>query len=815
MSQSLGSLFVELKAETGAFVTGMSKASYAAKQASKDIQSGFDSMGNAVNGALGQFGAFGAQLSALGTQVGNFFTTFAVSGNALGVAIAGISAIGAAGIAAAAGLAALAISGAELVERLSNISQKTGISIRDLQTFEAAGKTVGVSLDDMVTAMRKFDQGISGTGKGAGAAALVLQRLGITSHDNKTALLEAADAFAKMPDGVQKATDAVVLFGKSGLAMIPFLNKGRDGVEEFSKMVAEYGPNIDANAIAANEKWQQSTEALSLAWDRFKVNIVGSVLPTITSLVSGISDATKGIGDLIAQTLKKPGTALRDYFSAGGGTAGLAAIATGAAADNAPKSQSAQEIDDADTLRLIMEQTAANQKIAYEQIKAGSAAAYALEQQRAKVAEAVAANDFEDAATLQKQIPALEDALAIEKERTAEAKKFTEEAEHYIAALFTQQLGGETPLFNLGRGAKLHAEASGPAPDISGGPAQISTSTTLFGGQVDAFAESAKAKIADFYSSWGTESKKSEDDVNETYDGELKTLQGYFALGIISQQTFSDASIALEKSRATAIQAVWKSSNTFADQFKSFFVGVGAAGQDVAKSFFADMQSALDSLNSQLAKFVVTGKGLNFRKLGQGLEENLASTGLKKVESLGANALGGLFGVKSGKKGDNAGNPLFVSPVDASGNVFGAFGGGGLAGATGIGSLPFSPGGISNANALFGSGLSGTGGPGAPGGNIFSSIFSKLGSLFGGFLSGGGDVTPGKTYVVGEDHPEFFSPKTAGKIAPSLKFSGSTPPPIVNFVVNGVSDFDSFKRSQPQIAANLAQQLAMANARSR
>jgi hypothetical protein len=37
----------------------------------------------------------------------------------------------------------------------------------------------------------------------------------------------------------------------------------------------------------------------------------------------------------------------------------------------------------------------------------------------------------------------------------------------------------------------------------------------------------------------------------------------------------------------------------------------------------------------------------------------------------------------------------------------------------------------------------------------FFSIFS----LFGGFLAEGGDVTPGKAYVVGEEHPEFFIPK--------------------------------------------------------
>jgi len=50
------------------------------------------------------------------------------------------------------------------------------------QTFEAAGKTVGVSLDDMVVGLRRFDQALLNTGKGA-AAQGILRELGVTAKD--------------------------------------------------------------------------------------------------------------------------------------------------------------------------------------------------------------------------------------------------------------------------------------------------------------------------------------------------------------------------------------------------------------------------------------------------------------------------------------------------------------------------------------------------------------------------------------------------------------------------------------------------------
>ena len=43
---------------------------------------------------------------------------------------------------------------------------------------------------------------------------------------------------------------------------------------------------------------------------------------------------------------------------------------------------------------------------------------------------------------------------------------------------------------------------------------------------------------------------------------------------------------------------------------------------------------------------------------------------------------------------------------------------------------------------------------------------------FGGFREMGGDVTPGKAYIVGEKRPELFIPKTAGTIMPSVNTKG-------------------------------------------
>lgn len=61
--------------------------------------------------------------------------------------------------------------------------------------------------------------------------------------------------------------------------------------------------------------------------------------------------------------------------------------------------------------------------------------------------------------------------------------------------------------------------------------------------------------------------------------------------------------------------------------------------------------------------------------------------------------------------------------------------------------------------------------PGGAGG-LFGALF---GGLFGGFRAGGGPVTAGKAYVVGEKRPELFVPNVSGVIVPNVGRDAGSP----------------------------------------
>jgi len=113
-------------------------------------------------------------------------------------------------------------------------------------------------------------------------------------------------------------------------------------------------------------------------------------------------------------------------------------------------------------------------------------------------------------------------------------------------------------------------------------------------------------------------------------------------------------------------------------------------------------------------------------------------------------------------------------------------------------------------NSLSG-GSGGTGSGGSGGG-----LLSLLGGLFGGGKQHGGAVLPGHAYLVGEKRPELFVPSSPGVVAPDLEaLRPHQHQTVLNFAVNGASDFDSFRRSSAQTMALLQNQLAVAYARSR
>lgn len=151
-------------------------------------------------------------------------------------------------------------------DAMNDLSQRIGIAVKDLATWKLAADQSGTSMESVARGVKAL----------SGFYAEHSDRLraaGITAKDANSAMIQLADVFAGMPDGLQKTALATELFGKAGLDLIPMLNQGSVGLQQaadkakaFGERMAELAPKADAfNDKLSELKLTASSFGISVA----------------------------------------------------------------------------------------------------------------------------------------------------------------------------------------------------------------------------------------------------------------------------------------------------------------------------------------------------------------------------------------------------------------------------------------------------------------------------------------------------------------------------------------------------------------------
>lgn len=211
--------------------------------------------------------------------------------------------IGGLGVAfAALGATALAASvkqTADLGDSLYKMSQRTGVSVEALSTLRYAADLSGVSLEDLDGLLIKLNKSLGQAGAGDAKAATFLRQFGIEAKDiasgtlgTEEAIKRIADRFANSPDGINKASAALELFGKSGAKVIAFLNQGRDGIEALQSEAQKLGLELSTKTARQAETLNDNLRTLGFASEGLKIAFANGIIGPLTGIVQAMRDAT-------------------------------------------------------------------------------------------------------------------------------------------------------------------------------------------------------------------------------------------------------------------------------------------------------------------------------------------------------------------------------------------------------------------------------------------------------------------------------------------------------------------------------------------
>ena len=197
-----------------------------------------------------------------------------------------------------AGLVGLAKGALDAGDRMNDLAQSTGVSVESLAKFKKAAATSGTDIDRVANALVKLSKGMLEASTGNKQASASFKALGVSITDSKGKLktsdevmLQVANRFKAMPDGVAKTALALKLFGKSGAEMVPLLNMGGDAIEKLgSKMTTAFAQKAD--------EYSDKLALLSMKVGALGQDLFLTLLPALTAVTDAVSGAVQGFNNL-------------------------------------------------------------------------------------------------------------------------------------------------------------------------------------------------------------------------------------------------------------------------------------------------------------------------------------------------------------------------------------------------------------------------------------------------------------------------------------------------------------------------------------
>lgn len=236
--------------------------------------------------------------------------SFAVADHMLGAVKSGLGLLVSGAVKASEGLAEIVTKTVETAGALNDTSVALGVTTDAIQELGYAAKLNGSSVEGMSDGLRKLSINMAAAAGGSEEAAQTFSRLGVQIsangklRDADAVFGDIAEKFKTMPDGARKVATAVALFGKSGAALIPTLQAGRDGLAELRKEARELGIVLDKDTIAAGDDLGDTWDKLKAAADGLRYSIGGPLLKSLKDSAEETLGWVKANRALIAQRLR-------------------------------------------------------------------------------------------------------------------------------------------------------------------------------------------------------------------------------------------------------------------------------------------------------------------------------------------------------------------------------------------------------------------------------------------------------------------------------------------------------------------------------
>lgn len=527
------------------------------------------------------------------------------------------------------------------LDDIGKTADKIGLTTDALQELRTVAESAGISQSSLDSSMERFNKRLGEASLGSGAAAKMLDQMGLEAEELATmgldqALSVVADRIAAIPEPTQRAAAAAALFGREGVAMVNLLREGSAGMETMRQEARDLGIILDESIVRGAEDAQTKLDLMGRVISAQLNAALIDLAPLLVGGATAIADMARMLNSAIdaVQNFLRPQTQLQEATD-------------NVVAAMADEIRQSQLLDTALNRGIAMSQAAARAKLEEARTRHENAKA-AIAEQRAMV---VNSDEWQD---LTKQINSYSDALMSagfhgDKATAINAAGF-EETQQSLAAVITRrqellkvndelQAQVERTGQNTARLEAAIGQSGGGTVSINGDVVQpIDPSNRKEIDKTRAATSQAKQELADYADVMDRVKQAFGDNANAAsgYTAQLQELQTARAQGVLTEQEYASALRQVE--------------NQF-DRAKQAAETMGEATTSALASIVTGSQSASDALSGLLSNFATMFAKAGFQQLLGGTGLFTAMSALTSFDGGGHTGSGPRTGGLDGKGG--------------------------------------------------------------------------------------------------------------------------------------------------------------------
>lgn len=222
----------------------------------------------------------------------------------------------------------MALKQADLKNKMAATQEKITALTKDIKDHGDKTGATATNIEKLNIDLKQYQAALSDVSSPLQAMNIQTQNADGSTRQFSSVLLDIADKFKSMPDGVDKTALSMKLFGRAGKELIGFLDQGSAGIETLMKRADALGITLTSDNLAKVKQYTDAQKDMADSQQALTMRIGTMSLPMFTKftqatndMVSSLQDAPKPVSDLTNVVLAFGGP----VFTAAGATLGFVA----------------------------------------------------------------------------------------------------------------------------------------------------------------------------------------------------------------------------------------------------------------------------------------------------------------------------------------------------------------------------------------------------------------------------------------------------------------------------------------------------------